>query len=240
MREDRLIAYQALAGFSAKRLLVFAPHPDDEVFGCGGALALAVKAKAAIEVVIVTDGALGEAQASDHGSLAEQRARESRQAAQVIGYPEPQFWQLADRSLRYNDGLIKRIEQAIIAFAPDLVLAPSYTEVHPDHRAIAQATLAVAEAFAVKRIEDKAKRIDFDLAFYEVGQPLRPNHLIDIGSVYELKRQAMLCFASQLAQKPYAGHRSLKCLSYLHTRSSPQSCRGLCLFEARGTCPKGA
>lgn len=221
MREDRLIAYQAAAGFTAKRLLVFAPHPDDEVFGCGGALALAVKAKAAIEVVIVTDGALGEAQASDHGSLAEQRARESGQAAQVIGYPEPQFWQLADRSLRYNDWLIKRLEQAIIAFAPDLVLAPSYTEVHPDHRAIAQATLAVAEAFAVKRNEDDEKYIDFDLAFYEVGQPLRPNYLIDIGSVYELKRQAMLCFASQLEQKPYA--RVIEALNVYRTYTLDQA-----------------
>jgi hypothetical protein len=102
-----------------------------------------------------------------------------------------------------------------------LVLAPSYTEVHPDHRAIAQATLAVAEAFAVKRIEGKAKRIDFDLAFYEVGQPLRPNHLIDIGSVYELKRQAMLCFASQLAQKPYA--RVIEALNVYRTYTLDQA-----------------
>ena len=41
-----------------KRLLVFAPHPDDEVFGCGGLLAKQEAAEAFM-IVLLTDGAKG-------------------------------------------------------------------------------------------------------------------------------------------------------------------------------------
>ena len=39
------------------RWLVLAPHPDDEVYGCGGAVALHVQAGHRVHVVILTDGA---------------------------------------------------------------------------------------------------------------------------------------------------------------------------------------
>jgi predicted RNase H-like nuclease (RuvC/YqgF family) len=44
------------------------------------------------------------------------------------------------------------------------------------------------------------------LAFYEVGAPLRPNHLVDISAVADSKRQAMATFESQLAQQRYDVH----------------------------------
>lgn len=41
------------------RILVFAPHPDDEILGCGGYLALKRTENAAIRIIVVSDGALG-------------------------------------------------------------------------------------------------------------------------------------------------------------------------------------
>ena len=69
--------------------MVLAPHPDDEVFGCGGAIASHVRAGVPLHVVILTDGSrFGEASG---------RANESRAAAEVLGYGGPEFWSLADR-----------------------------------------------------------------------------------------------------------------------------------------------
>ena len=45
----------------AGRVVVFAPHPDDEVLGCGGALADLLDRGARLDVVLVTDGAAGRA-----------------------------------------------------------------------------------------------------------------------------------------------------------------------------------
>ena len=57
--EASIYPYTALDVSSVRSLLVFAPHPDDEVFGCGGLIALALDAGARVNVVVVSDGGKG-------------------------------------------------------------------------------------------------------------------------------------------------------------------------------------
>ena len=177
---------------SARRVLAFAPHPDDEVFGCGGMLALLHGKGASISVVIITDGAAGGD--NTDGTLSEVRAAESRAASHVLGIPEPTCWGMPDRGLVYGEELVERLKTAISDAGADLVLLPSPTEVHPDHQA-----LALAGAEAVRRLG-----ADLRALFYEINLPLPdPNLVVDITSVFEQKRSAMGCFPSQLAEQPY-------------------------------------
>ena len=62
--------------------LILAPHPDDEAFGMGGSLLLAKKAKFDVDVLFLTDGALGGEVAGD---LVAVREEEARQAAKKAG-----------------------------------------------------------------------------------------------------------------------------------------------------------
>ncbi|TRZ70654.1 MAG: glycosyltransferase [Rhodocyclaceae bacterium] len=172
-----------------QRVLVLAPHPDDEVFGCGGTLCLLAAAGARISIIIVSDGALG----GESSGLVEIREAESRAAAQVLGYPAPTFWRLPDRGVRYGEGLVVRILAAIESQNADLVLAPAITEVHPDHQAIAMAT-----AEAMRRLGGNLR-----LALFEISAPLLPNSLVDISAVETRKLEAMKCFRSQLTEQPY-------------------------------------
>lgn len=175
-----------------RRALAFAPHPDDEVFGCGGALALLRNQGVFVSVIVVTDGAAGGDAAS--GNLVQIRADESRAAATVLGLPQPQFWGLPDRALGYGEKLVEQIMAAILFIDADLVLLPSPTELHPDHQA-----LAFAGAEALRRLGGSRK-----IAFYEINTPLpSPNLLIDISQVAEKKMAAMHCFPSQLKEQPY-------------------------------------
>lgn len=179
---------------AVRRVLALSPHPDDEVFGCGGTLHLLFKAGASITVIVACDGALGGAsdgQRSD--SLIAEREAETRAAAKVLGYPAPSFWRLPDRGLRYGEALIGRLCEAIQAADADLVFAPALTELHPDHQA-----LALAAAEALRRLGGERQ-----IAFYEVSAPLLPSMLIDITPAAELKRAAMRCFRSQLVRQPY-------------------------------------
>jgi glycosyltransferase involved in cell wall biosynthesis/LmbE family N-acetylglucosaminyl deacetylase len=200
--ESDLIPYTAAASLPAHAALVLAPHPDDEVFGCGGAIVRHVHSGVPVHVVVLTDGArFGDANG---------RVSESRAAARVLGYGEPEFWSLPDRSLRYSNELVQRIADQIIRTGADLVYAPSPWEIHPDHR---QTTWMAMEA--VRRVTHPIR-----LAFYEVGAPLRPNVLLDITTYLATKEAAMRCFKSQLAQQDYIKH--IQALNHYRTYTLPR------------------
>src|SRR5207244_5039324 len=74
-----------------ERLLVLAPHPDDEVIGCGGLVALHLRDARSVRVVVATDGAA----AGD----AAQREAESRAALASLGAATIEFLGFADRRL---------------------------------------------------------------------------------------------------------------------------------------------
>lgn len=175
-----------------RRILVIAPHPDDEVFGCGGTLAKLKTLGAHIVVIIATDGALGGD--DERGSLVELRAGESRAAAQILGLETPQFWRLPDRGLTYGEILIERLMEAVRETAAEIVFLPSPTDWHPDHQ-----TLAFAGAEAVRRLGSP-----LHVAFFEVTDPLpSPNLICDISAFEVVKAKAMSCFLSQLEEQPY-------------------------------------
>lgn len=186
--EQDLIPYTPSPVPPAHAVLVLAPHPDDEVFGCGGTLALHAQAGVRVTSIVLTGG-------GEHGDAAV-RATESTAAARLLGTAPPDFWNLPDRGLLYSESLVQRIVERMQSDGVDLVYAPSPSEIHPDHR---QTTLLALEA--VRRAGGGTR-----LAFYEVGSPLRPNRLVDITSVAALKKRAMRCFASQQVHQDYVGH----------------------------------
>ena len=195
--ETDLIPYSASLCLPARSVLVLAPHPDDEVFGCGGAIAQHVKSGHPVCVVILTDGALY--------ADSDVRQRESIAAAQLLGYGKPEFWGFPDGELQYSDALAQRLADKIAQCGADLVYAPSPLEYHPDHR---QTQLLATEAVRLSTPELR-------LAFYEVGAPLRPNVLLDITTVMEIKEAAMRCFVSQLEHQNYVGH--IQALNFYRT-----------------------
>ncbi len=188
--EGFITPYSASLLLPGKRIAVLAPHPDDEVFGCGGSLHAAVRAGAQISVAILTDGTawgLGE-------QAAQQRQQESIAASRLLGYAQPEFWQLSDGELLHETALSQRIRDWLIAQQADLVLTPSLWEMHRDHLACAMATCN-----AVQQLNEPIR-----LLMYEIGVPLSCNLLIDISAYKDKKAEAMRCFSSQLALQNYA------------------------------------
>lgn len=190
LNEDAFIPYRAVPTIARGRALVFAPHPDDEVLGCTGALLGHLAAGDPVRVIVVTDGGWGHDRPGDDYIL--RREEESRAAAEILGYDPPLFWRLKDRMLLQEPDLAQRVLAAIDEFSAELVYAPSWWEVHPDHRAL---SAAVTEAI---RLRPRAL-----LVLYEVGVPLQPNRLINLTFSLELKERALQAFKSQIAQQAY-------------------------------------
>jgi LmbE family N-acetylglucosaminyl deacetylase/glycosyltransferase involved in cell wall biosynthesis len=203
MDESDLIPYSA-SEVTAERVLTLSAHPDDDVLGAGGLLAALAASAEAVRAVVVTGGEAQERRAEGSGDP-ETRRRETREAADALGIRDVVFWEFPDRGLAgKKDALEKRLRSEIAGFRPDLVLAPSPCEIHPDHRALAE---VVYDLVATSRAGDA----DYDafrmirLAFYEVTQPILPNALVPLGPRGESKRRAIAKFVSQAAVRDYAG-----------------------------------
>ncbi|SFC17251.1 N-acetylglucosaminyl deacetylase, LmbE family [Polaromonas sp. OV174] len=220
MSEDQHIPYQAssLPVPGAVGVLVLAPHPDDEVFGCGGCAALYALSGVPVQALILTDGGL-------HGvppagvAVVAARQEEARAAAKVLGCQPPIFGHYADRSLSTAGGaLVNLIVRQMKECGADVLLAPSVWEIHPDHRAAALAAIEAIQQLGAGHT----------LVQYEVGAPLLPNVLLDITPVWQRKQQAMACFGSQLALQAYDRH--ISALNVFRTYTLPaavQAAEGL-------------
>ena len=127
------------------RLIVVAPHPDDDVLGCGGSLAAAAAADLAIGVVYVTDGS-----ASHIGSvtfppdvLRDVREAEARAALAVLGVrSQPRFLRVADGTVSgltedAAGAIVAAIEAMIGEGGHPLVMGPWIRDHHADHLAVA-------------------------------------------------------------------------------------------------------
>jgi LmbE family N-acetylglucosaminyl deacetylase/glycosyltransferase involved in cell wall biosynthesis len=206
-REESLIPYQS-SELTGARILVLAAHPDDESFGAGGTLALSAGKAEAIRIWIATDGT-GQEGVTPEGArdYAARRREETVAAAAALGLEEPRFAGLADRSLSGADSsrvLEAAIRDELADFRPDLVLCPSPSEIHPDHRALARVLFeAVASSRPGDPDHDRFRLLR--IGFYELSHPILPNVLVDIAPVAEKKDEALASYVSQQSVRDYAG-----------------------------------
>lgn len=176
------------------RILVLAPHPDDEAIGCGGILALHHDQGDPIKVIFMTDGAAGDP-FGYYGNLdyRELRREEARRAARILGIEALEFWGYPDGRLSEAKDLAHRLLDLLRRERPDIVYRPSTAEVHLDHFA-----LAVSFEEAARRYEGAFA--DF---CYEIWAMVQPTHVIDIGPIWERKVQAIEQYKSQLRYNDY-------------------------------------
>lgn len=132
------------------RLLVLAPHMDDETLACGGTLLLH-RNPSAVHCLFATDGANSPAPLLPWigrlpADLATLRKEEARAATRHLGIPDTnvRFLGLPDGCLgRHLHRLEHALEEAISNLRPEFVLAPFRYDVHPDHVALNRAARAV-------------------------------------------------------------------------------------------------
>lgn len=193
------------------RVLILAPHPDDETLGCGGAIRLYAESKKDIKVVFLTSGdkadpanhlsriVHNETHITDYSFM---REKEAVNALNVLGVPHSdyEFLRFPDRGLAENyREASEMLVQIAGDFRPDIIYSPSMIELNPDHRAAASLSLDLQRA--------RASRHDrVGVVFYEVSTPLRPNMLVDITSVFRKKMKAIKKYRSQLRLIDYLGH----------------------------------
>lgn len=136
------------AGALRARTLVFAPHPDDEVLGCGGTIVLKVRSGAAVQVAIMTDGRTSHASLIAPAELVRIREEEACEAAARLGL-SPQayrFLGFEDHALTQHATAAQAQVRALIEqFRPEEIYVPHDRDLLSDHVAtnsIVKAALA--------------------------------------------------------------------------------------------------
>ncbi|MHB8881357.1 MAG: PIG-L deacetylase family protein [Thermodesulfovibrionales bacterium] len=188
----------------AKKVLVLAPHPDDEVIGCGGTISLYAAMGAEVHVVIVSDGGgLSLAGMDDPQQVAACRKQEALSAAGILGVRQTHFLGFPDGGLSgLKDAVRAKIEDIVRCVGPDILFAPSPADLHPDHAAVADAALQVQTAFPGLRV-----------AMYEIYRSVRFTHLVDISSVIAAKERALAEYRVSLLNVPGLFTESIKGLN---------------------------
>lgn len=127
----------------ARRILVVAPHPDDEALGCGGLIAMLRGDGRTVKVVFVTDGGASHPGSRDwpRWRLAARRREEALDALRLFGVPprDAHFLGLEDAGMPPAGSVADRdavdaLARLIADLAPELVLMPWRRDPHCDHR----------------------------------------------------------------------------------------------------------
>lgn len=177
----------------ARRVLVLAPHSDDEALGCGGTVSLCALKGAEVHVAVISDGGGMLRDSGDERiAMVERRKRESREASKILGIAHTYYLDFPDGELRSHKEEIKaKIDEIVSQFRPDVVLSPSPLDAHDDH-------IAVSEIAG----ELLARPHDMRVAFYEIYGTIRFNSLVDISEVVDIKEKAVLAYRYSLFDVP--------------------------------------
>lgn len=167
------------------RILVVAPHPDDESIGCGGLLA---KYSAQCEVWVLTDGRYGGKE--DEETVKKIRTIELSNAMKTLGIERFRKFDVFDLHLFEREDLL--VNENLNVFTKIFV---SYRfDEHADHEM----------AYKIVKRALTENNSNAELYEYEVWTPLqRATHFLDISDVIDTKDKAISCHETQIQDIDY-------------------------------------
>jgi LmbE family N-acetylglucosaminyl deacetylase len=195
-------------GLLTGKIVIVAPHMDDEALACGGLIAK-LPHKDGIHIIYATDGMKSPApiipgRDKISPDLGKTRMQESIEAMKLLGVPEHnlQFLCLPEAQLKkHRSSLRNLLRNKIRTIAPKHIFFPFRYDRHPDHLAVNHAIVSdfrqddtqpqLIEYFVYYRWRLMPKR--------DIRRYIRPQLLfkLEIGDIAGQKRQALNCFTSQ-------------------------------------------
>lgn len=205
----------------SKRVLVIAAHPDDELLGCGGAVALHTKNGDQVTSIIVCEG-----DSLRYNDISEGHQNQIFEAAKVLGVKDIRSLKFPDQKLEtvILTDLIQPILDILREVKPQIVYCQYGGDVNRDHKILFEAILV-----ATRPTEEFLETVyAFDtVSSTEWGYPRNfiPDTWIDISTTLDQKLEAMSKYETELRDYPHP--RSLKALEYKAYATGNE-----CLMEA--------
>jgi N-acetylglucosamine malate deacetylase 1 len=203
------------------RVLVIAAHPDDEVLGMGGTIALHVDSGDQVRIVCVTDGS--STQYPGDSKTRAQKEAEARQAASELGVSDYVHLALPDMRLDTlaHVEINAVVEQQILDFGPRVVYTV-HPDINRDHRALFD-SVAVATRPTPEQVVRRVLTYAPTSSTEWTPPPLNwfvPNWLVDISATLERKLAAFAHYETERRDYPHPrSERAIRAAAEFHGAS---------------------
>ncbi|MCX6806994.1 MAG: PIG-L family deacetylase [Candidatus Berkelbacteria bacterium] len=178
------LALKVLKKPEGKKILVLSPHPDDDVFGCGGTLALYPKT-AEITSIYFSNGS--------RDNIESKGENEAKASGKILNLSEQIFLKLPDGEFSASDVNLAKFLYYLKKSDPDVVYLPFFLDPNPDHQEVCRFVYKACQRF----------KKELKLYSFEIWNPLFPNRLIDIKRSVKTKIAAIRAHKSQLQSRDY-------------------------------------
>jgi LmbE family N-acetylglucosaminyl deacetylase len=191
---------------ASKRILVIAAHPDDELLGCGGTVALHAAQGDEVTSVIVCEG-----ESLRYGEDGVGQSDHILAAAKALGVQDVRTLRFADQRLDTMTltDIIGALETVVREVQPQIIYTQYGGDVNRDHHLLFEAMLV-----ATRPTEEFIEAVyAFDTASsteWAYPRTFTPDLWVDISATLQAKLDAMNCYKSELRDYPHP--RSLEAL----------------------------
>jgi LmbE family N-acetylglucosaminyl deacetylase len=182
------------------RILVIAPHPDDEVIGAGGTIARHVADGDEVHLCVVTQGY----SPPWPGDTVEIARRQVEAACKVLGIERTSFLGFPTVKLNAvpNMELTSTLQKIVDEVKPEVVYTSSAHDVNQDHRIVFEATLVAARPLPGSPVRRLLSCEAGPTARYG-HLPFVPNVYVDIAAFLGKKLEAIKCYRTELREPPH-------------------------------------
>lgn len=206
MKNDlRLKIINKIEGKNNNNILILSPHPDDDVFGCGGTIIKHIKNGDKVNILYFCDGSHGTKDGKRDSSLIKIRKSETKKTAEILGIDNNNLYFLdnEDGKLFDDKKTIDKFSGLVQKLKPQIIYSPSILDNNPDHETTNKIFYKYLNCHSEgsKRIEESLSNIL--ISMYEIWTPILPNRLINITDVIDIKKKAMQVHKSQLICRDY-------------------------------------
>lgn len=196
------------------KVLVIAPHMDDEVLGCGGVIAKHLKNKDDVFVCFIANRIYHHRFDKEKNDIEKLHAMEAKK---ILGYKQAVFLELNDERLDISiQDIIILLEKYVNKIKPAVVYVPFQGDNNQDHRAVFDAARVVLRPVAAPFINS--------VYMYEIPSSTEqlpsladtaflPNYYVNIKKYIPKKFQAFRCYKTE--KRPYPHPRSEEALKVL-------------------------
>lgn len=189
---------------SARRVLVVAAHPDDDVLGCGGFMARLAAEGASVEVLLLSDGVTSR---DVQPQEVVERQQSAREALAVLGVGQPHLEHFPDNAMDTVPLLevARVVTEKVEALEPDTLITHSLSDLNVDHRLTAEASLIAARpqpGSPVRRV------LQFEVpsatGWRPSAQAFDPRFHVDVTGYVDAKLAALRCYDAEMRAWPHA------------------------------------